>query len=201
MRLRSLAPLCLLATALVASSCDEACDTDNLPQYPLPDAVRGWADPFAPGTEWRFRNAAGRVRTYRVDKRDVGMVGHNSKSSLCPAYYREAADVRISRADSADRAFYSFIMQAPLGSSNYLDASIGWDGGYFALPLIEVETGNATLPTRTIGGRTYQQVLEVQGPAPTNPAVQPRKPVRIFLTKADGIIRFEEYNGSVWERQ
>lgn len=191
----------VLANALpLFTSCQTVCeDEDSLPQYTLSAGQRAWTDSFAPGTIWRFRNAAGYERTYRIDTRNTDMVGSGGgKSSFCSSYYMEEVGIRFARTDSVAQSQHMFYLTAksasPISAS---EASISWGAQSFVPPIDQAETTGAGLATYTFNGRTYTQVLEVNGKFV---AQIPTMATRLYLTKTDGIIRFEDKNGTVWDR-
>jgi hypothetical protein len=194
----------LLGGALsLLSSCREICDTDNLPQYPLTTGQHAWVAPFADEAVWRFRNANGYERTYRITETKTESEG-GGKSSFCSRYYTQYAYAKLVRTDSTSSGLETiYLLQ--LTAANETTAKgfsgyIQWGSANFRLPIDEVEDGRRVLPAATFAGRTYPQVLESTY-APLLPEKpRPMMPARIYLTKTEGVIRVEEYGGTVWDR-
>ena len=186
----------VLAVSLMAlaSSCKKVCG-ENLPQYSLSAGQRAWTDLFAATTVWRFRNAAGYERTYRVTKAETQNVGGGStaKFSVCSTYYEEYSLADLERTDSTLTSFakgiYHLQVAANIGR-NFLQ----WNHTSFLLPINEVEAGQKTLSPATFGGRTYPSVMECTS-QPFTPQV-----LHLFLTKADGVVAFDDPYGTLWTR-
>ncbi|MDO7875354.1 hypothetical protein Q5H93_11490 [Hymenobacter sp. ASUV-10] len=190
------------------SSC--ACDKDDLPQYRLTEAEQTWTAPYTVNTEWRFRNAAGYERVYRVTKRADDMEeSGGGKSSSCPSYYRQAFSATLQRIDSVGSPIsHQLIMQASTNNSSLPFAgSLSWNWVQFTLAIDRVKSGGnigyncELLPQLTVGTKTYQQVLK--STSLTGSALIPLSTDAkvIYLTSDAGIIRVEEWGGTVWDRQ
>jgi len=52
----------------------------------------------------------------------------------------------------------------------------------------------------TFGGRTYPAVLQGTYYSIAPPAPRPTYAARIFFTKAEGLVRVEEFGGTMWNR-
>lgn len=193
-----------LLPLLGLASCDKACDTDNLPQYNLTADQQAWTAAAQPGTVWRFRNAAGYERTYRVEKRETNMNGTGGgKSSFCPSWYQQEHTVTLARTDSADSRPYGLYLKAANSDVQHVSydfvGTLRWGPTHFSLADLKNYNSQTPLPTRTVNGRTYASVLELQGSAVD--LTPGRQVVRLFLAKDEGVIQFEERGGTVWSRQ
>lgn len=202
---------CLLA--VLFTDCTKVCDKDSLPQYTLTAEERKWANPYAEGSVWRFRNTAGYERRYLVKEfRDEMASGGGSKGSFCPSYYHQQVNARFERTDSLQTTGHQLSMST---AANYqtapFGASLTWAGSEFGLPITEVEQGMAplnignvssarVLPQVTVSGRVYPNVLECSLTPFAHATNAPSTVLRIFVTKADGIIRFETKAGTAWDR-
>lgn len=201
---RKIALLFLLGLAASAvsltTSCKKLCG-DNLPQFTISAAERAWANPFVPTTTWRFTNAAGYVRTYRITKSESQNVGSGgaTKTSICPTYYEEYQVADAIRTDSTDnRNFYRLTLAAPDGAGGTINGggndAMQWGDGSFYLTIKEVEAGQVVLSPMTLGGHTYNAVMDR-----TNTQFLPLV-LHLFLTKAEGVVAFNDRRGVLWTR-
>ncbi|MCC3156092.1 hypothetical protein LJ737_02530 [Hymenobacter sp. 15J16-1T3B] len=192
-----------LFSLLGLGACEKACDTKNLPQYSLTAGQQAWVAAAQPGTVWRFSNAAGLERAYRVQARETNMQGAGGgKSSFCPSWYQQEQVVTLARTDSADMAPYDIYLKAAnptVQNSPYgFVGGMRWGSTSFSLEILEEYDNQPGLPARTVNGHTYANVLELSGNL-TLPNAG-RRVVRLFLAKDDGVIEFEEQGGTVWSR-
>jgi hypothetical protein len=201
----------LLATLVLLVSCDEVCEKDKLPQYNLSTGQREWAAAYAENTVLRFHNASGYERRYRVSKVSDESEGKGGgKSSFCPNYYVQTLTASIERTDSTGIPLTLQQFGATgqnLGPNESYNAGLSWGGAYFSLPIGEVESGQPLpagdcrlLPQATFAGRTYNNVLEGTVNSFYAMSLPPTGVLRIFITKADGVIRFETKAGTIWDR-
>lgn len=193
--------LLLLLLALVSvgfvgplTGCKQVC-SENVPSYGLTAAQFDWGQPFAVGAVWRFANAAGTVRTYRIIASEVKSIGTGwAKLSVCPAYHEEYLFADAVRTDSAqDKKFYHLQLAAPTGG-NESDLLQWGDGDYSPTPNGPVP-GQIPWHPATLGGHSYPEVMEC-----TNTMFSPLV-LHLFLTKADGIVAFDDRHGVRWIRQ
>jgi hypothetical protein len=188
--------LVLVAVGLVGplTACKQVC-SENVPAYGLTAAQLEWGQPFAAGTVWRFANAAGTVRTYRVTTSAVKSIGTGgAKLSICPAYHEEYLFADAVRTDSAqDQKIYHLQLAAPTGGNE--QDLLQWGGGDYALTPNGPGPGQLPWHPDTLGGRFYPEVMEG-----TNTMFSPLV-LHIFLTKADGIVAFDDRHGVRWTRR
>lgn len=196
-----LTPRLLLFLALVSvglveplTGCKQVCG-ENVPSYGLTAAQLAWGQPFAVGAVWRFANVAGTARTYRITTSVVQSIGTGgAKLSVCPAYHEEYLFADGVRTDSAqDKSiFYHLQLAAPTGGNE--SDLLQWGGGDYS-PTPNGPVG-LQLPWHpaTLGGRSYPEVMEC-----TNTMFSPLV-LHIFLTKADGIVAFDDRHGVRWTR-
>ncbi|WP_345233347.1 hypothetical protein [Hymenobacter saemangeumensis] len=198
---------------LVASGCKEVCDDDGLPQYRLTAGQQAWVNPYVKGAVWRFRNAAGYERSYLIKEVEDKMDAKGtSKGTLCPTFYVQAINIQLERTDSV-QAKRHFLSLAPGATNSEVKvlASLVWADMEFELPIGNVEDG---VPPRStgngntsqlhsqlvVGGRSYQNVLE----SSMIPFYTDSKPsstvIRTFVTKNEGLVRFDTRAGTVWSR-
>src|SRR6476469_4550756 len=202
----------LMALSLL-SSCDEICDKDNQPQYRFTTGQREWANPYTQGTVWRFRNASGEEQTYLVKTFTDEMIGAGGgKSSFCPNYYHQDVNVQLERTDSTSTHKFEFGLFTASGSQTAgFGAGLTWRSNIFLLPIAEIEEGQTIfnsnsyvasqlLPQLTVGGRTYNNVLTCTISAYYANNTQPVSVRQVWLTKADGLVRFKTVAGTVWDR-
>lgn len=180
----------------LVASCKKVCG-ENLPQYSLSPDERAWAAPFAVNAVWRFRNAAGYERTYRITKQETQNIGYGaSKLSVCPSYYHEYIFADIVRTDSTDHRgeLYRFQLSAVVPGTSP-SSFLQW-GSVSApnLPIAEVEAGQLTLPSATLGGHTYPSVIKA-----TSTYYAPMI-MSIYVTKAEGLVAFDDRYGVQWTR-
>lgn len=184
---------------VVFSGCKKACDTDDLQQYPLTPGVRAWTAPYPKDAVLRFRNAStGYVRSYRVTTAENKTDGVNAGIDPCPMYMREYASHTLERSDSTgngDNKTIQFYMTA--GNFVFIQSKLSIGSTTVELSLQEIEDGTRVLSPATFAGRTYPAVLSG---TPLAPSVGSRVVVRLYLTKAEGLIRFEERGGTAWDR-
>ncbi|GAA3990703.1 hypothetical protein [Hymenobacter antarcticus] len=181
------------------SGCDKACETDGLPRYPLTPGLRAWSVPDPQGAVFRFRNArTGYVRSYRVVQADNKTDGVSAGLNACPQYYREYTAHVLERTDSIGNRennalrFDVSTANAPRAKSTFRIGSTTVD-----LLIQEVEDGTYALSPATFAGRTYPAVL---GGTSSLAAPGANVAVTVYLTKADGLVRFEERGGTAWDR-
>ena len=197
--------LLLASSNLVLSGCKQVCE-QNLPTYQLSAAQRSWAAPFVPDTVWRFRNAAGYERRYRILNVSTELPAKgSSKSSLCNTYYQEQYTANLERIDSTQTANFTpgkcqLFMEAVLPgntSSTNNSNSFQWNGYSFYLPVDEVAAGQYPLTTAKFGSRTYANVITSN--AATNS--MPPSRLRLYFTVANGVVAFDDLYGNLWVRQ
>ena len=186
----------LVSVSLVGpiTGCKQVCG-ENLPYYGLTEAQFAWGKPFAVGATWRFANAAGTARTYRITTSEIKTIGTGrGKFGVCPVYNEEYLFADGVRTDSAQdkNIFYHLQLAAPTGG-NESDLLQWSDGDYSPTPNGPVQ-GQIPWHPATLGGRYYPEVMEC-----TNTMLSPL--VRhIFLTQADGIVAFDDRHGVRWTR-
>ena len=192
----------LLSSLALFAGCSKVCETDDLPNFSLTAGEKSWLTAYPQNAVLRFRNANGYERTYkvieaRVFTEDRGNVG---KGAVCPSYQREFASVVLERTDTTGTNYFKrqqTFTQGATSDQEVYSGYIQWGVSTFYAPIKEVEAGQQTLASQTFAGRTYQSVLELSSGQPSASANSVQ---RIFLTKADGVIRFEERGGTVWNR-
>jgi hypothetical protein len=216
---RPVLPAALLA-ALVLPGCGTGLFPEpaeqELPQYALSAADQAWATPYRLGEEWRFRNAAGYERRYQVkglaDQQLPGLRAGTQRVG----YYQQGLSARLARVDSGYvsratvgnyQASFSLTAAVPGGAPQPLTADLNWGLTHLSLPAAALDARQALpvdvrlLPTVTLGNRSYQNVLEyssLQTSAARVPAWQVQ---RLYYTKENGVVRFVEAGGTVWDRQ
>ena len=195
----------LLASLGLLTNCKKVCDNEDAPTYALTQGESEWSKAFVKNDVWRFRNAKGYVRTYRVNRAETFSEGGGSgKGSLCSTYfvkYFVADPVRTDSAAHPLETIFRIKMSPANATTNKPATTIAqMGGGDFFLPIAEVEDGRLALGPATFGGRTYPAVLESTY-SPTPPLVpRPTYAKRVFFTKAEGLVRVEEFGGTVWNR-
>lgn len=196
--------LLLAGILLQLTACSTVCDTDTLPNFPLTAGEKSWMAPYAKNAVLRFRNTSGYERTYKVIESDITTEnrGNVGKGAVCPSYRREYATAVLERTDTTGTDYFKRQQSLKQGATADREAYSGylqWGVSSFIAPIKEVEAGQQALGTQTFAGRTYQNVLELSGGVGST-ATNPTAVVRIFLTKAEGVIRFEERGGTTWNR-
>ncbi len=194
----------LLATLGMLTNCKEICDNEDAPTYALTEGQSEWSKAFTKNDVWRFRNGNGYVRTYRITETKTYSEGGGGKNSFCATNFTEYFNATLERTDSTansiDKEFRFLISPANLTSNKPFHAKVFMGISDFTLPIDQVEDGRLTLAPATFGSRTYPAVLEsTYTPIPPL-VVLPTYVARIFFTKADGIVRFEDFGGTVWDR-
>ena len=200
----------LIAVASLIS-CDKVCDTSGLPQHQLTADELSWAAPYMANTEWRFRNAAGYQRVYRIARSETKLEGlGGGKSSICPNLYRQEFESTIERTDSTNiRSNQRFFMQAKINdSSSPFNGGLTWGSVSFQAPIDRLIIGGTSvgpecelLPQLTIGNRTYVRVLKSTAGGGSAPLPRPSDPHIVYMTSEAGLIRIMERGGTVWDRQ
>jgi hypothetical protein len=193
------------SSLLLLSGCKQACE-QNLPTYRLSAAQLSWRGPYVPDTVWRFRNAAGYERRYRITSVETELPAKgSSKSSLCNTYYREQYTANLGRTDSTQTANFNagkcqLFMEAELPgntSSTNNDNVFQWNGYSFYVPTDEVAAGQYPLTTATFGSRTYANVITSNAATNSSPPIR----LRVFLTVANGVVAFDDVYGNLWVRR
>jgi hypothetical protein len=194
-----------------------SCADKDTPEFRLTAEQRTWGDAYREGDTWRFRNAAGYERRYKVTNFKDKMQAHVPKS-LSVTHRYQLVEATIERQDSTtykgspfqNKYSMLFELQAEVVRGTPYDSKVQqltWTTSV-ALPIDAINTqpippagalpsGVQFLPQLTIAGRTYENVLEFTT-THNNLAWQAKK---IYYTKAEGVIRFEENGGEVWDRQ
>ncbi|SHL95934.1 hypothetical protein [Hymenobacter psychrotolerans] len=187
--------------ALVSSGCKKVCDTDDIPQYSLTPGLRAWTAPYPKDAVLRFRNATtGYVRSYRVTEAENKMDGVGAGVNPCPTYNQEFTSHILQRTDSTgnseNKSMQLYTVVA--GNTTRVQSRFNIGNTSVSLPLKEVEDGTQSLSPATFAGRTYPAVL---GGTTSLAGSGSRVVVTLYMTKAEGLIRFEERGGTVWDRQ
>jgi hypothetical protein len=195
----------LLASLGLLTNCKKVCDNEDAPTYALTRGQNEWGKSFVKNDVWRFRNANGYVRTYRVTRAEtLSQGGGGGKSSLCSTYFDEYFLAEVERTDSTADAFGGKIIlqMSPANATNNkpFSARVLMGIPVFELPIDQVEDGRLTLAPATFGGRTYPAVMGSTYNPVSPPVPRPTFAARLFLTKAEGVVRFEEFGGTVWNR-
>ena len=197
--------LLLAGSSLLLGGCKQACE-QNLPEYRLNAAQLNWRAPYLPDTVWRFRNAAGYERRYRILRVGTELTAKgSSKSSLCNTYYLEQFTATLERTDSTQAANFNtgkcqLLLEAGLpGSNSSANNSnmLQWNGRSFYVPVEEVAAGQYPLTAAKFGSRTYANVI-------TSTATTTDKPpqtLHVYLTVAKGVVAFDDLYGNLWARQ
>lgn len=193
------------SSLLLVSGCKQVCE-QNLPTYRLSAAQRSWVAPYVPDTVWRFRNAAGYERRYRILSVGTELPAKgSSKSSLCNTYYLEQFTTTLGRTDSTQTANSTtgkcqLFMEAALPGSNSSTNNSNvfqWNGYSFYLPIEEVAAGSYPFSTAKFGSRTYANVITSNTATNSSP---PRR-LRVYFTVANGVVAFDDLYGNLWVRQ
>ncbi|MCC3157535.1 hypothetical protein LJ737_09810 [Hymenobacter sp. 15J16-1T3B] len=211
----------VLPTALAAVLLLPGCGTglfpepegQETPEYQISQAEQAWATPYRLGDEWRFRNAAGYERRYQVkglaDQQLPGMAAGSQRVQ----YYRQGLSARLERVDSGyvarpgqQQYLAQFSMKAAVPkSAEPLTVELTWGPSQLRLPAAAqpgaLPADVRLLPAATLGTRQYQNVWEYTSLL-TSAARVPAGAVRqVYYTKENGVVRFVEANGTVWDRQ
>lgn len=190
---------------LLLSSCKQVCE-QNLPAYRLGAAQLSWGAPYVADSVWRFRNAAGYERRYRITSVSTDLVGKgSSKSSLCNTYNIQQFTASLGRTDSTQPAnfktgkcqlFMEAVLPGSSANSSGNSNSFTWNGYGFYLPVDEVAAGQYPLTTATFGRRTYPNVI-----TSVNGYAVPPRTLRVYFTLANGVVAFDDQYGTRWARQ
>jgi hypothetical protein len=190
----------LVSTFVLLSSCKKACDADDLPYYPLAANLRDWSAPYPKDAVLRFRNATtGYVRSYRVVTAESKSRDVHSGVNLCPEYTQDYTSHMLERTDSTNGRENQMLRFEVFAATNVTRFSSSMTVGStpFSLPLEEIEAGTLALPAATFAGRTYPAVFGYRSSLASS---APNVALIMYLTKANGLIRFEERGGTVWDR-
>ncbi|GAB2969008.1 hypothetical protein GCM10027048_44690 [Hymenobacter coalescens] len=214
-----------LPAALVASLLLPGCGTGlfpepeqpELPQYQLNAAEQAWAAPYRLGEEWRFRNANGYERRYQVKGLSDQQLPGLTPGTQRVGYFQQGLGARLERVDSAyvarpeqQRYQATFTMTAGVAAKTAavpMSAELAWGPARLLLPVAQVNAQQPLpvdvrlLPSITLGTRAYQNILEytsLQTSAAHLPAWQVQ---RVYYSKENGVVRFVEAGGTVWDRQ
>ena len=156
-----------------------------------------------PDAVWRFRNAAGYERRYRLASVGTELPAKgSSKSSLCNTYYQEQFTASLERTDSTQAANIKsgrcqLFMEGIVPGSNDNGNTFLWNSYSFYVPADEVAAGSYPFTTATFGSRTYANVITSDAATTSSP---PRR-LRVYLTVADGVVAFDDLYGNLWVRQ
>ena len=188
-------------------------EDQELPAYGFEAAEQAWATPYRLGEEWRFRNAQGYERRYQVKG-----LADQQLSGLAPgtqrvAYYRQGLSARLERVDSGyverplrERYLATFSLKAAVPkAAEPLLAELTWGPSQLRLPTTapaqELPADVRLLPTASLGPREYHNVWEY-----TSLLTSASRPVagqlrQVYYSKENGVVRFIEADGTVWDRQ
>lgn len=190
-------------------------DGQELPEYRLSPADQAWAAPYRLGEEWRFRNAAGYERRYQVKGLAEQELPGLAAGSRRVSYRQQGLGARLERIDSgyvarptAARYLASFSLQAAVpAAAQPLQAQLRWGPTELLLPAAAVDAHQPLpadvrlLPASTLGTRTYQNVLEYTSLLTSAARVPAGQLRQVYYTKENGVVRFVEADGTVWDRQ
>ncbi|RAK65088.1 hypothetical protein DLM85_16215 [Hymenobacter edaphi] len=206
-----------LAAGLLLPGCGSGLfpepESQELPVYQVSQAEQVWATPYRLGEEWRFRNAAGYERRYQVKGLADQQLPGIALGSQRVQYYRQGLSARLERVDSGyvarpdqDKYLATFSMKAAVPkTTELLTVELTWGPSRLQLPATAqpaaLPADVRLLPTATLGTRQYQNVWEYTSLL-TSAARVPAGAVRqVYYTKENGVVRFVEANGTVWDRQ
>ena len=195
----------LLASVGLLTNCKKVCDYEDAPILDLTQSESEWTKAFTKDDVWRFRNANGYVRTYRVSRAEILPEGKgSSKNTFCNTYFIKSFVAELVRTDSAahprEKTFSFYIVPAKAPSSQLTTAIIVLGDSRFYLYIDQVEDGRLALGPATFGGRTYPAVLQGIYHTVPPPAPRPMNAKHVFFTKAEGLVRVEDFGGTVWDR-
>ncbi|RTQ46571.1 hypothetical protein EJV47_21725 [Hymenobacter gummosus] len=199
----------LLLLSLTLGSCGLLGQNDDnkYPKLRLTTEQAAWAAPYKAGATWAFRGPGAQtlsLQAVRFDDRDMPQTKFGSKKSDIDFYRQE-----ISATLSGPGAGATIEVYAEVSLENIFEpwsAELQFNNAYFTLPVVALEAGQPLPPSArlhpqlTLGSRSYQNVLELQPSIVTNKD-RPEALRRIFYTKAEGLLRYETLDGSVWTRE
>lgn len=207
----------VLAAVLLLPGCGTGLfpepDTQELPQYRISQSEQAWATPYRLGEEWRFRNAAGYERRYQVKGLADQQLPGLALESQRVTYYRQGLSARLERIDSGYVAraaqaqfLVTFSIKAAVPrAAEGLTAELTWGPAHLRLPTDaqpqDLPVDAHLLPTATLGQREYQNVWEYTSLLTSAARTAPGQPLRLYYTKDNGVVRFIEADGTVWDRQ
>ncbi|TYZ10599.1 hypothetical protein FY528_09050 [Hymenobacter lutimineralis] len=165
----------------------------------MTDGQRAWSVPYSKDAVLRFRNAStGYVRSYRVTTAENKMDGVSSRYQVCPQYYREYSWHLLERSDSTGNSENKELkFWVSTAGPTRVQATFAIGSTTVEVPLQEIEDETQILSPATFAGHTYPAVW---GGTSSTLSSGSQVVVMLYLTKADGLIRFEERGGMVWER-
>lgn len=206
-----------LATVLLLPGCGTGLfpepDGQELPEYQFSQTEQSWAAPYRLGEEWRFRNAQGYERRYQVKGLSDQQLSGMAPGSQRVAYYRQGLSARLERVDSGyvalDRrgqylATFSLKAAVPKAAEP-LTAELTWGPAQLRLPTAapaqELPADVRLLPTVSLGSRVYQNIWEYTSllTSASRPAAGQVR--QMYYSKENGVVRFIEADGTVWDRQ
>jgi hypothetical protein len=178
---------------------------------------RAWAAIYQDGNTWRFKSEAnGYEQTYRIHNLENKKQGHSGgKFDVTAEYFGEELYAEVERTDSAysrprvNFHYRDLYVQAQTTQSNPNGQgrfSLNWAGTVVPLAVDDFEKGSIVfanwqlVPQATYQGRTYQNVFVYTAPRLPLQLQGPNHAAQIYYTKQDGVIRFVEFSGQVWNR-
>ncbi|MCC3156478.1 hypothetical protein LJ737_04470 [Hymenobacter sp. 15J16-1T3B] len=189
-----------------------SCGGKDAPEYKFTAEQRAWADPYAKGSVWAFRNRRGAERRYQVTELKEKKRGYAGKSFEVQYWYH-TVDATLWRQDSTSSSGSAgkyVITFAQTSEPSYgtpteqTHCSLTWTREFY-LPAdlvnqqFPLPATFRLLPQATFGGRTYTDVLECT-PYPEATRLAWRI-TKLYYTKGDGVVGFVEEGGDTWERQ
>ena len=91
----------LLASLGLLTNCKKVCDNEDAPTYAPTQGESEWSKAFVKNDVWRFRNAKGYVRTYRVSRAEtLSEGGGGGKGSFCSTYFVKFFAADLERVDT-----------------------------------------------------------------------------------------------------
>ncbi|TLM90105.1 hypothetical protein [Hymenobacter jeollabukensis] len=206
-----------LAAVLLLPGCGSGLfpepESSEIPEYQISQAEQAWATPYRLGEEWRFRDAAGYERRYQVKGLADQQLSGMAAGSQRVAYYRQGLSARLERVDSGyvalDRRgqyLASFSLKAAVPkAAEPLTAELTWGPAQLRLPAAaaaqELPADVRLLPTASLGSRVYQNIWEYTSllTSASRPAAGQLR--QLYYSKENGVVRFVEADGTVWDRQ
>ncbi|GAB2968994.1 hypothetical protein GCM10027048_44670 [Hymenobacter coalescens] len=202
------AGLLLAMLSLTLGSCGWLRDDDQQPQLRMTNEQAAWADPYRNSATWTFRGPGAQALSMQVikfDDQNKPQTKFSSKTGSIDFYRQE-----IHTGLSGPAGGAAFELHAEVSLDNMFEpfsARLQLNNAYFNLPAAALEAGRplppggtvTLLPQFSLGGRTYQNALEMQPYTLSNDG-RPEAIRRIVYHKAGGVLQYQTANGELWNR-
>ncbi len=192
-----LSSLIIVAILIESSSCCKS--LEDLPLNQLPDSKKVWLI-YHVGDEVSFKNQHGQLREYTVTE-IITEEFDDGGGMVCASYRYQSIRVLFSISNSLQGLFELTAETPDQQAGGYIE----WDELHSSIPINEIDEGFKPSTaqylwkdTLEVNSKFYFNVLQIKSFVPFDSASTYIG--TLFYSKPDGVIRFDQMNGIIWER-